>query len=278
MTTTKSRFYKPTKAIPSLIPNKGDLKLQMGYGDIEVAKPKKESVKITCGADLKYPMSGYISENSPLIPIFKTAEENQTPLLVRIEQRRKKDVDPNTSIIELTSDQETALKNTFKVLVGVYDVNNEKWVLSKDAQTNPDNDPDDAKEFVRRALNGIEDDIDIDAFFQKKQSLVVDSSVEEKLQLIEFLLLVENIENKQNINFNNKKEIASLFLRMTNNLQRLLTNSDVTDYTHKSYDLAKKIVLNIEKRLPFYLDANGNHTEWFKQAFAQAKGFIELAS
>ena len=250
----------------------------MGYGDIEVAKPKKDSVKITCGSDLKYPMNGYISESSPLVPIFKKAEENQTPLLVRIEQRRKKDIDPSISIIDLTTDQETAKDNTFKVLVGVYDVNNNKWVLSKDAHTNPEDDPDDAKDFIRRALNGFEDDIDIDAFFQKKQSLVVDDSTEEKLQLIEFLLLVESIENKQKLTLNNKKELAMLFLRMTNNLQRLLTNSDVTDYSHKSYDLAKRILLNTEKKFPFRLDANGGFTDWFKKAFLSAKEFIELSN
>ena len=97
----------------------------------------------------KYQHSGYISGNEPAAQVLIEAHEKGVPVIVRFERKRKKNADIHTSIMELTKDMNTAKENAVRTTVGVYDVNKQAWILTSEAQSSPDEDPESVETGIR---------------------------------------------------------------------------------------------------------------------------------
>lgn len=89
----------------------------------------------------KYALGGFINSTEPIVKVFDAAQEQNQPICVRLEKKRKKNVDPTTPISDLTVDMGTAQKNITRIVVGIFDTRSNKWILSREAESNPAEDP-----------------------------------------------------------------------------------------------------------------------------------------
>ena len=122
----------------------------------------------------KYSHNGYISANEQVYKLLSEAKKLDKIVIVRLERKRKKTADPKASIMDLTKDMETAKNNSVKITSGIYDENNQRWILTSEAESEPSEDP----EKVKSGIASV--NIDEKAFFQENASKRVKGSKELK--------------------------------------------------------------------------------------------------
>lgn len=88
------------------------------------------------GDNLTKPVIGYLQLDDPLLDTIKELKKSKETVNYRIEITRKEGVDRSVSMSELRSSAETAQASVRKILAGI------NGVLSKEAVTNPAEDPD----------------------------------------------------------------------------------------------------------------------------------------
>lgn len=93
------------------------------------------------GQEFKH--NGYVWANTIVGRLIKEAFDKEYIICVRLEKKRKKNVDPRLPIVDISSSLEVAKKNIVKTTVGVFNYNTKKWLLTDDAQSSPSEDPED---------------------------------------------------------------------------------------------------------------------------------------
>ena len=144
--------------------DKSEVYVYIVAGHPKIIEGKKGSKKIEIEVDdLDYPFNGFINTRSSVLSIVEESIKREEMICLRFEQQRKKDVDTRIPIKELRVNSEVARKKTIKKTVGIYDHKNQNFILTKEAQTNPENDSD----HVKSQLNSFY--FDVDSFFTKTQ-------------------------------------------------------------------------------------------------------------
>ena len=124
-------------------------KVSIAIGKVLLEDVGKNNIKTTLKVPgAKYNFSGFLNDNHPVAELLKQAQDNDYPIAVRFEKKRKKNADPRAAIEDLTKDSGTARENIVNIVSGVYNFNNESWILTDDAVSNPAEDP----EYVKTEL------------------------------------------------------------------------------------------------------------------------------
>lgn len=129
-------------------PDSNDVRAEVqvveGYGLVDAieSSDKGTASKITFKVEnTKWPSSGWLPSDSPLMETINSAHESGDPIFFRIEKVRKPDVDRTASIVELTKGSDNARNNSFKSLAAVRADEESDWVISDKAKTRLDEDP-----------------------------------------------------------------------------------------------------------------------------------------
>lgn len=135
-----AEFVAPGKPVGNVTP---DVRVEVVSGIVKDIAGNKDNAKniIISVEGQQYDHSGYIGTNEMVFKLLQKAKELGTPVIVRLERKRKKDEDPSASIMELTKDMDTARKHAVKTTVGIYDENAGQWVLTSEAQSDTTKDP-----------------------------------------------------------------------------------------------------------------------------------------
>lgn len=244
---------------------KGEVVLSMAVGaiTIEMASNQKAfNVKIK-PENAQHPITGYIGVTSDLGKIVNESIEKNMPLLFRFEQQRKKDIDVSTPIMELKPDMATANKNTIKVLVGVYNFNSDSWILSNEASAKPENDPDDAKMFVKGRLG-----IDTSSLFEAPKEIVKTATYDKTKRLLEIYFFLKEQEIRLNIKLSNKDrmKLSTGIIKVIERTQMISTQSDGINYESETFSDSRDVVFNIIKLFaPIKEEYVNDSKQWLTQ-------------
>lgn len=224
----------------------GELELSFASGIPEKEVKKNGAVNIKVhpqSADR--PLNGYSNESEVIMRIINLSIEKNKPILLRFEQVRKKDIDPTIPIADLKRTMDEGRKNTIKRCVGVYDYNNNKWILSTEAQSDPDQDPADVAAVIRGAI-----DVDVDegTFFQEKKPFIpLTEKFHKNQQVITMYFFVKEQETKHGFELTEDRrlEVAKLSLIVANKIQQHITKSDYVNYNGYEHTRARAMVFNM---------------------------------
>lgn len=181
----------------------------------------------------KYDFSGFLNGNTPVSSLITECKEKDVPLCVRFERKRKKTADPSIDIKELTKSSDVARDNIVWIVAGVFNYGTEEWILTDDAVSNPEEDPDYVVREVKNASYSTE------GFFEdnkapKLQTTDLDWKVNHLLSMYNYAK-EHSVENGLNFNENELRIIASYMLKSCDVLQmkvKSIPSPLYNDYSH----------------------------------------------
>ena len=181
----------------------GTVQVSLASGIPKVERNGSKSVRVSVKPNIApKPLGGYIFDDTDVIKIIDKAIETQSQVLLRFEKRRKKGQPLDVPLQTLTPDMGTAAKNVNNALVGVYDFNNEKWILSSN-YAKPENDPEELTNFIKEVREKGED-VNVDDFFTEKvktENGTVSNTItfDKQKALLEMYYFIKKEETKNNI-------------------------------------------------------------------------------
>ena len=245
--------------------------LTSGIPEIDVKKGSENATVTIVPTGFKHGHKGSLSITDPVYPIFAEAAETETPILIRYEKRRKKDVDPSISIDELCKTQSDGLKNVFNVIAGVYDVNNNRWLLVKGASTQPSDDPEEVGIKIS-SLYG--EEINAKEFFStpapassstpKVYPKKINNEDKANVLLNLYILVKEcEIKYEYNLDEDKKRKLATKLLEMADEIQMRIYQLSEPDYTAYSHVKARYLLYSyVEKIDPLTRENLSNFKAW----------------
>lgn len=212
----------------------------------------------------KYGYGGFINTSDPVFNLLKQAHENDTVICVRFEKKRKKNVSPITPIEELTKDMSTAKDNISRVIAGAYNVNTNSWILTRDAQSNPMEDPSE----IAVELQKIQ--YDTSSFFAKPTAKVQGQADDKANILVSMYFFIREREAKHGFELNEdqRRKLSLMLLAAADRLQTTVYNLDAPNYRDYSHTRARYILFSYEEINPLNLEAIKNFKVW-------AQSFVE---
>lgn len=197
----------------------------------------------------KYTLSGYVNTQETAFKIIEEAYEKKVPVAVRLERKRKKHVAPDRDINEITVDMNIARENITKTFVGVYDYHTEKWILTREAQSNPDEDD----PSILSGLNSV--NVNIDNFFsnpaQPNNGPIVSNANKElenkenALMNMYFFVIEQAREQKVKLDNPTAKAMAVKLLEIANYLQVQMFELEAPVYSAYSHTRARYVVFKV---------------------------------
>lgn len=257
---------------------KGDVKLMVACGVPTISIPKGKSMLVQVSPERsKFPLKGYCFSEGTMAEILTKAAETEQRVLIRIEKQRKKNVDKEIPIDELTKDMMTAKENIVTACVGVYDFNNEKWII-ENGHSDPENDPDEIKAVISAAKMGA--DVDVEKFFESpKQKINIPNpnNFDTQQQLLTFYFWIKGLENKYEYSLKDeiRKDFSKRILTLADEIQKLLKQADVVDHKDYAHTRARYMVFSLEDNFAnLNQTAVANLNDWIKSVYEQAKDLI----
>lgn len=215
----------------------------------------------------KFELNGYINAQEPVLAILRKAQEENEAVVVRLEKKRKRKVDPTLPIADITATMDIARENIAKIVCGVYDFNNDTWILTREAESNPEEDPAGTIEGVKSC------NVDVNGFFNKAQPAVQGGQVsnaykepeakENALMSMYFFVEEQLAKNEVTIDNEVKKQIAISLLKAANFLQSKMFGLEAPVYSAYSHTRARFLVFKwIENMSPLDANATANLSSW----------------
>lgn len=230
----------------------------------------KGNINFTFKADgAKFKLGGYINSSEPVAQVIKLAAEKNEPVCVRLEKKRKKNVDPKLSIEEISKDMNIARENIVKTVVGVFDFRTNKWVLTSEAQSNPNEDPEGLLEIIK-GLN-----FQADGFFssspQNEGPIIISNAQKEKenaenaLMSMYFFLVEQEKEHGYTLDGQKRREYSIQLLKLANLIQMQTFNLEHPNFTAYSHTRARYLVFKwAEVMAPLNKEAIEKFGPWCK--------------
>ena len=265
------------KLYPQIDSPKGEVKLSLVCAVPSVTK-QKNSLKITAQPDkAERAFTGYCLNDTPMSQILQLAAEKNERVLLRFEKQRKKDVDINISIAELSKDITTGQKYVINACVGVYDFKNKNWILSAN-HSNPDDDPADIQNVINECLKG-ENDIDVDNFFEVQQVRIPNPrNFDTQQQLITMYFFILGCEKKHDYSLKDETriEFAKRLLELADEIQKIIKEADYVDHKDYSHTRARFMIFQFEEFVN-HLDKEAvvNLNTWMKDCYKYSKQILE---
>lgn len=220
---------------------------------------EKNGMKQVSGTadDSEFSHSGFISPSTAVYQILEKGYEAEKVMLIRFEKIRKKNVDPKLPILEISSDMNKARKNITKIVSGVYDFNNKKWILTDEAQSNPDEDP----ENINIGIENLA--IDTSSFFNSPApvsapigggSFVPSQNKEEEsktnaLVSLYFFIVEQEKEHDFKIPHGDRLTLAKLLLDLADGIQTEVFELETPVYSAYSHTRARFMLFQLIENL-----------------------------
>lgn len=259
----KEVIYKGNKVRP-------EVKVAIASVYVESKTSKKSGLlNYSFRADgAQYGLNGFINESEAIVKVFDAASEKGEPVCVRFERKRKQKVDPTIPIADLTVDMATAKDNIVKTIVGVWDQNNKKWVLTREAQTNPEFDPEGTQTQIEQLS------FDPDGFFDApvpsgEPAYQSTSAEKEKengsnaLLNMYFFIAEQEKTNNFKLKHTERCKYATLLLKIANKLQVDHFKLENPSYSAYSHTRARYLIFKwAETVAPLNEESIANIKEW----------------
>lgn len=259
-----------------------DTKTSIAIGKVfqleEKGKNNLKAVVRVSGA--KYDFSGFLNDNSPVSDLIKQAKEMDVAIAVRFEKKRKKGVSLTTSIEDLARDASTAKDNIVNIVAGVYNFSTKAWILTDDAVSNPEEDP----EYVSAGLNSAT--YDTDNFFSGPKSTAPRIETGDADWKANHLLSMYNFgaehNSENNIGLEQKtiKVLAIYMLRACDQLQMKIYEVGEPNYNNYSHTKARGMLFSWMKLNPLsaeIMSKKGGFNEWITRFLDESTELWEWA-
>lgn len=210
----------------------------------------------------KYDFTGFINDNNPVANLLKQAKEKDTPIAVRFEKKRKKNVSPATPIEELTKDSGTARDSIVNIVAGVYNFNDKSWILTDDAVSNPDEDP----EYVNQELDKAA--FNVSNFFGSSSKPIQHTADEKANHLMSMYGYANelNLEHDLGLDIEGVKMLSSYLLKAADTLQMAVYGLNSPNYRDYSHTKARGILFSWIRVNPLSREImSSNFNGWLKQ-------------
>lgn len=222
----------------------------------------------------KYAYHGYVQLDSAVEKVARRARDTDTPICLRFENKRKKDVNPETPMADLKPDMATAQKNIVNILVGAFNLNTGEWILTSEAQSNPAEDEAWVKDKIMSAVEQ-----NIDNFFDAPPAVgTVDhgysNPAEDKANhLISLYCFLREQEVANNVNLNEQQRavLAEKFLHAIDSLQVAANNLPGVNYKAYSHTKARQLFFQYAELNPLTADNIRNHNEYINNFLAEGQ-------
>lgn len=255
-----------------------------GVPQLEAANRAGKSVKVVVPTAVsKFPGKGYIFAEGKVFEILQKAAEAGQRVIVRFEKQRKKGVDINIPLAEITKTLDIARDNVIHACTGVYYPKEEKWILS-DSKADPALDTPESKQKIREFIAGEQEDIDTEDFFDPpappQVKVANPPSFDKQQQLITMYYFILGCEKKYKYTLEEgqRRSAANDLLVLANAIQKFIKKADVVDYRDYSHTRARYLIFTFED-LVLNLDINqiAKFNEWKKQAWESAVSVLDWA-
>lgn len=211
----------------------------------------------------KFDFNGFLNDNTPVANLLKEAKEKELTVCARFERKRKKNADPTKDISELTSSMDVARDNVVWITAGVFNFGTEEWILTDDAVSNPDEDPDNVLPEIKSASYSTE------GFFEsnntpKLQTSDLDWKANHLLSMHSYAT-EHNIDNSIGLKANEIKVLAIYMLRAVDQLQMKVKNIPGPNYNDYSHTKARGVIFSWMRQNPLsreIMDEQGGFTKW----------------
>lgn len=259
----------------------GTVQVSLASGIPKVERNGSKSVRVTVKPNIApKPLGGYIFDDTDVIKIIDKAIETQSQILLRFEKRRKKGQPLDVPLSTLTPDMGTAAKNVNNALVGVYDFNNEKWILSSN-YAKPENDPEELINFIKEVKEKGED-VNVDDFFTEKvktENGIISNTItfDKQKALLEMYYFIKKEETKNNIDLGEetRRDLAEKLIQVSNKIQQLITNSKEVDYKDFPHEKARYLVISYIKEIePLNDNAIMDINSYRNRIYKHSKGLV----
>lgn len=211
-----------------------------------------KNIKIAVEGE-KYPHNGYISSNELAAQLLTEAHEKDVPVIVRLERKRKKNADIHASIMDLTKDMNTAKENAVRTTVGVYDVNNQAWILTSEAESSPEEDPEEVASGIR-SVNYNPNDFFAEPSSSNTQNAVpkVNGNREHNSEVDNVITLFFFLKEKANkvapeVKDEQLREYAKILVTACDFVQTTVYKMQAPVYSAYSYTRTRYLLFNFEE-------------------------------
>lgn len=219
---------------------KGEVYVTLASGVPSVSTVGKSNLITVQPSNAKLPIKGYSLKNGNLEKIIMKAAEDGSQLLMRFEKQRKRGVDNSIPMSELTPDMATARKNVVNSCVGVYDINNKKWII-EGGYSDPNSDGEEAGKFINWICSGAKEEVNLDEFFEKKEApkaTAPNPTTFDKQQAvlsIYFWLMSCEEKYKFTLKEEGRRSLTVKLLKLTDKLYELLKDTDINHINYGEY-------------------------------------------
>lgn len=213
----------------------------------------------------KYDFSGFLNDNTPVSNLLKQAKEKDVPICVRIERKRKKNADPTADIADLTKTPELGRENVVWIVAGVFNFSTSEWILTDDAVSNPEEDPDYVMKEIKSASYSTS------GFFQSDAPRLQTTDKDWKANhLISMFAYASehNLENEIGLNTEQLKILAIYMLKAVDQLQMKAKGIEVSNYNDYSHTKARGMLFSWMRLNPLSKDImtqKGAFNQWISR-------------
>lgn len=259
--------HKGTKMRP-------EVKVTIASARVTDIQDNRGNLNITMAADgAKFKLGGFISADEQVAKVIELAREKDEPVCVRFEKKRKKDVDPTLPIEDISKTMDLARDNIVRTVVGVYDYNQDKWILSREAQSNPEEDPEGTLDAIRN-LN-----FNVAGFFEEKAAGNVAAggpvpanyaernreNAENAIMSMFFFLCEQEEKHGYKVDYDTKRKHAIQLVKVANMLQMQMFDLEEPDYAAYSHTRARYLIFKwAEVVSPLNENASNKFSDWGK--------------
>lgn len=230
-------------------------------------------------AGAKYDFAGFLNDNTPVAEILKKAKEEDIALPVRFEKKRKKNIDPATSIDELLVNASVAKDSIVNVVAGVYSFNTQEWILTDDAVSNPAEDPDFVMTSLSSASYNTQDFFNSAPKYVPKLTTDGDWKANHLISMYNFAA-EHSVENDIGLEVNALRALATYMLKACDQLQMKIYEIEAPNYNDYSHTKSRAILFSWMKLNPLSRDImskKGGFNEWITKFIDEGSELWEWA-
>lgn len=265
-------FFRDVRMVGS----NGDIvtTISVGIPQVTASKKNPKSLKVEIPIPKsEYTKGGYFYADSEAAQIIQRAAEEGIQIILRIEKQRRNPEEKDIPIEEIMNANDRN-KRILNSIVGVYDINNSKWITMGKSQVDWNNDPEDIQTAVDFALAGYDNEVNVDDFFkqpvQEAPFVPKPAGFDYQNALISMYYGIRDMElrNGYDLDDSVRRKLAILFLNCADELQKVIRRSDVIDYKDYSHTRARYMMFNYEEKLkPLTRDEVAKPKKWLRENY-----------
>lgn len=226
----------------------------------------KNNLKVTIKVPTaKYNFSGFLNDNTPVANLLKQAKEKDVPICVRIERKRKKNADPTADIADLTKTPELGRENVVWIVAGVFNFSTSEWILTDDAVSNPEEDPDYVMKEIKSASYSTSGFFESDT--PRLQTTDKDWKANHLISMFTYAS-EHNLENEIGLNTEQLKILATYMLKAVDQLQMKAKGIEAPNYNDYSHTKARGMLFSWMRLNPLSKDImtqKGAFNQWISR-------------